>query len=550
MNRITRTGLVALVLVALSLALVPRNASAHPMGNFSINDYSALTIGSDKVDIHFVLDEAEIPTFQDLGEIRPDHSTDLTPDQRNAFINGKVSAITANISLTVNGKALPLKVDSTALTFPPGSGGLPITRLEIFYTAQLAGVTKGDLEYKNSNFLDRIGWKEVIAIHASGTMFTQSSVPQTDVTHALTQYTPTAVSSPLNTTQASIQFAPGMAVPASTNPVAQPAPDGQGAVAWATQRIDDVASLISQDNLPVGAMVLGLIVAFFWGAGHALSPGHGKTVVAAYLVGTRGTAKHAAILGLTVTVSHTLGVFALGLVVLFAANFIVPDQLYPVIGVLSGGSIVVMGLIMFVQRWRAWRMTKARTVLATHSHGEHDHTHDHDHIHEMAHTHDHDHHHEQMHDHSHAHADDHDHDHLHDHDHAHEDPTVPHSHGPFSKPHTHLPDDGQKMSMGGLLALGITGGIIPCPTALVVLLAAIAYHRVALGLVWILAFSLGLAAVLTGLGLLAVYGRGIMSKRNVARFKFTGTLMSRLPMASALVVAVLGIAIAIQSLQL
>jgi len=104
--------------------------------------------------------------------------------------------------------------------------------------------------------------------------------------------------------------------------------------------------------------------------------------------------------------------------------------------------------------------------------------------------------------------------------------------------------------MKGLLALGITGGIIPCPTALVVLLAAIAYHRVALGLVWILAFSLGLAAVLTGLGLLAVYGRGLMSRRGVGRFRFTGTLLSRLPMASALVVAVLGFLIAIQALQL
>ena len=107
------------------------------------------------------------------------------------------------------------------------------------------------------------------------------------------------------------------------------------------------------------------------------------------------------------------------------------------------------------------------------------------------------------------------------------------------------------MSMKGLLALGITGGIIPCPTALVVLLAAIAYHRVALGLMWILAFSLGLAAVLTGLGLLAVYGRGLINKRNWAgRFSFTGTVMARLPMASAIIVAVLGLAIAIQSLQL
>jgi len=553
MNRLTRTGLVVLVLLALSLTLTVRGSSAHPRGNFSINQYSAITVGKGNVLIRFVLDEAEIPTFQDLGAIRSDHSTDLTPDQRTALIEGKVADISKNLSLTLNGSPLALHVDRTLLTFPAGSGGLPTTRLEIYYSASLAGTARGDLEYVDRNFLDRIGWKEVIAIPDSGTMFTGSDVPQTDVTNALTKYSPTAVSSPLDRAEASIQFAPGTSTLAP-KVAGSTQPDGQGAMDWATQRIDDVASLISQDNLPLGAMLLGLVIAFFWGAGHAMSPGHGKTVVAAYLVGTRGTARHAAILGLTVTISHTIGVFVLGLVVLFAANFIVPDQLYPIIGVLSGGSIVVLGLVMFGQRWRAWRTKDEGRRTTAHSQEEHDHayTHDHDHDHDHVHTHDavhsHDHDHEMAHTHDHDHPHDHSHDHVHTH--PHEDPTVPHSHGPFSKPHTHVPAGEQTMSMKGLLALGITGGIIPCPTALVVLLAAIAYHRVALGLVWILAFSLGLAAVLTGLGLLAVYGRGLMSRRGVGRFRFTGTLLSRLPMASALVVAVLGFLIAIQALQL
>ena len=381
MKRFTKLSLVALVLLALSLTMTPRKASAHPMGNFSINQYSALTIGQDKVDIRFVLDMAEIPTFQELGNIRADHSTDLTPDQRSGYINGKVADISRNLSLTLNGNPLMLNVEKTILTFPTGSGGLPTTRLEIYYTAQLDGVASGDLAYKDTNFLDRVGWKEVIAIPATGTMFRQSDVPQTDVTNALTQYSPTAVSSPLDRVEAVIKFAPGTATAAPNSTVAQKAPDGQGAVDWAKQRIDDVASLISQDNLPLGALLLGLVLAFFWGAGHALSPGHGKTVVAAYLVGTKGTAKHAAILGLTVTISHTLGVFALGLVVLFAANFIVPDQLYPIIGVLSGGSIVILGIVMFVQRWRSWRSANAPAHLSDHAH---DHTHDHDHDH--AHT--------------------------------------------------------------------------------------------------------------------------------------------------------------------
>jgi len=361
-------------------------------------------------------------------------------------------------------------------------------------------------------------------------MFVASSVPQTDLTNGLTQYSPTATSSPLNRTAASISFAPGVAVAAAQPGSAQSGIEGQGAVDWAKQRIDDVASLIAQDNLPLGALLLGLLFAFFWGAGHAMSPGHGKTVVAAYLVGTRGTAGHAVLLGLTVTISHTIGVLALGLIVLFAANFIVPDQLYPVIGFVSGGSIVLLGGVMFVQRWRSWRQDRVRAVLA-----QNEHSHD-----DLAHVH------TDAHD---QHSHDHSYDHVH-HLHTHDDSTALHSHGPFGKPHTHLPVEGQKVSTKGLLALGITGGIIPCPTALVVLLAAIAYHRVALGLVWILSFSLGLAAVLTGLGLLVVLGRSMASKRGMlSKFRVAGPLMGRLPMASAVAVAVLGFLIAFQSLQ-
>jgi nickel/cobalt exporter len=532
MKRLTRIGVGLIALLALSMAVVPPAASAHPMGNFSINQYSALTVGEDKVELRYIIDMAEIPTFQELSKIREDHSTDLTMQQRDAFISGKTAELSKGLSLMVNGGPVPLTLRDTTLTFPAGSGGLTTLRLEMHYTASLAGIAKGNLEYKDTNFLDRVGWKEVIALPASGTAFEQSNVPQTDLTNGLTQYSPTATSSPLDRIEASITFAPGIAEAPEQN-AAQTEPSGRGAVDWAKQRIDDVASLISQDDLPLGAMLLGLIIAFFWGAGHAMSPGHGKTVVAAYLVGTRGTAKHAALLGLTVTVSHTIGVFALGLVVLFAANFIVPDQLYPVIGFISGGSIVLLGLVMFVQRLRSWRQTKARAVNASHEHTHGDHDHDHSHSHEANHTHE-----LEL-----------EHDHEHDHAHSHDDLSVPHSHGPFSKPHTHLPADSQTISTRGLLALGITGGIIPCPTALVVLLAAIAYHRVALGLVWILSFSLGLAAVLTALGLLVVYGRSLMNRRNIDRFKFASVVMGRLPMASALIVAVLGFLIAFQSLQ-
>jgi ABC-type nickel/cobalt efflux system permease component RcnA len=499
------------------------------MGNFSINRYSALTVGNGKVQILYIVDMAEIPTFQELATIRVDRSTDLTSDQKEMYLARKTAELKGGLSLLLDGQPVPLVLDNTVLSFPAGSGGLPTMRVEMHLSASLGEADRGQLDYQDANFTDRVGWKEVIAVPAAGTTFEASNVPQEDLTKALTQYSPSATTSPLNRTEAMVKFAPGMAAGSRPSNVGGDAPVQAGAIDWAKQRIDDVASLVAQDNLPLGALLLGLVIAFFWGAGHALSPGHGKTVVAAYLVGTRGTAKHAALLGLTVTVSHTIGVFALGLIVLFAANYIVPDQLYPVIGFISGGSIVVLGLVMFGQRLNVWRKGKGRSASADAHVHHHDHTHPHDHDHDHSH----------VHDYSHEH-----------HTHSHGDVDVSHSHGPFGKPHSHLPADGQKVSMRGLLALGITGGIIPCPTALVVLLAAIAYHRVALGLAWILSFSLGLAAVLTGLGLLVVFGSSVISRRNLAgRFKLTSAIMGRLPMASALVVAVLGFLIAFQSLQ-
>jgi ABC-type nickel/cobalt efflux system permease component RcnA len=403
---------------------------------------------------------------------------------------------------------LALALNGAALTFPPGNGGLPTLRLEMDLSASLTGAVRGTLEYRNLNFTGRAGWREVIAVPAAGTAFEQSTVPQSDTTSALTTYSVTATSSPLDMTEARVVFAPGAAAAGQPeNEGASAQVENQGAVEWAQQRVDDVASILAQDDLPLGALVIGLVVAFFWGAGHALSPGHGKTVVAAYLIGTRGTAIHAVLLGLTVTVSHTIGVFALGLAVLFAADYVVPEQLYPVLGFASGVLIAALGLVLFVQRWRGWR------ALARH---EHDHKHGHVHQHH----------------------------HDHDHDQEHE----PHSHGPLSRPHTHEPAAGQKVTMGSLLALGITGGIIPCPTALVVLLAAIAYHRLALGLAWIVSFSLGLAVVLTVLGLLVVYGKSLLGRANV---RVPGrALLVRLPVASSLFVAALGLVIALQALRI
>jgi ABC-type nickel/cobalt efflux system permease component RcnA len=217
----------------------------------------------------------------------------------------------------------------------------------------------------------------------------------------------------------------------------------------------------------------------FWGAAHALSPGHGKTIVTAYLVGRRGTPRDAAVLGLIVTVTHTIGVFALGLVTLALSQWIVPETLYPWLNAIAGVSVVAIGAAVLRARLRDW-------------------------LHERAHRCGHAHHH-------------------HGHD------------------HSHAPEPGT--GFRGLLAVGISGGALPCPSALVVLLAAISLHRVAFGLVLIVAFSLGLALTITGIGLAAVLARSAFARRS-----FDGLALRLLPAVSAVVIVVAGVAMTVHAL--
>lgn len=228
-------------------------------------------------------------------------------------------------------------------------------------------------------------------------------------------------------------------------------------------------------------MLVSLALALFWGAAHALSPGHGKAIVAGYLVGTRGTARHALLLGLIVTVTHTIGVFTLGLITLALSEFVVPEQLYPWLNLVAALLVLAVGVGVLRSRLRVWLHARAHAREAHHDHHHH-----------------------------------------HGHDHRHPEPGA---------------------GLRGLVGVGISGGIVPCPTALVVLLAAISLHRVGYGLVLIVAFSVGLAASVTGIGLLAVGAR-----RAFARMSFEGPLLRALPAASAVVVLALGLAMTVRAL--
>jgi nickel/cobalt exporter len=261
----------------------------------------------------------------------------------------------------------------------------------------------------------------------------------------------------------------------------------------AAPQTDALTRLLHQQQITPWMIAAAIGIAFVLGAAHALTPGHGKTIVAAYLVGSRGTLKHAAFLGAMVTFTHTVSVFLLGLATLFLFQYVVPQKVTQVLGAISGLSIVVIGGWMLYKRLR-------RT---NHAHG-HDHTHSHDH----DHAHEHHHHHDHSHDHSHT-----------------------HSHGPGG--HTHMPEE---MSWSGLAALGASGGLVPCESALVLLLTAIALRRVGLGLLLLISFSLGLALVLMAIGVLVIYAKNLLPASSGGNPFFRW-----MPVASAAVVMLLGV---------
>jgi ABC-type nickel/cobalt efflux system permease component RcnA len=260
-------------------------------------------------------------------------------------------------------------------------------------------------------------------------------------------------------------------------------------------------SLIERGDLSFGVILLSLLIAAFWGSVHALTPGHGKALVAGYLVGTKGKPRHAFLLGATVTVTHTAGVFALGLVTLLLSQFIVPDQLYPWLTLASGLLVVIVGASVLRQRLRRGSWASHDHGAGGHAHGDHHHHHDHDH----------------------GHHHDHGHDHTHRRDHGHHD------------------DD--RLTSKGILGVGVAAGLLPCPSALVVLLSAIAIHRIGFGFALIAAFSLGLAATITCIGLVAV-----LARRAFGRLSFEGKLVGALPALSALVILGVGVALTVKAL--
>jgi nickel/cobalt exporter len=513
LDHISRS-VVVLIIVALLLALNPATpAAAHPLGNFSVNQYSRIEIGTDQARLVYVLDLAELPTVADRPLLDSDGDGAITGEERESYLAGKLAEITPALHLFAGSTELALRPTAQSLALVPGQAGLDTTRIEATFVADLPPTAgdAGQLTIRNDYANDRLGWREIVVVNGPDVSIDPSAAPDVDQSNALRIYPDDLLSSPLDERAVTVayQLSPGAATASGAPAETASGPAGIG------QRLEQI---VSGGTLSTGGLLLALLAAAGWGAVHALSPGHGKTVVGAYLVGSRGTPRHALFLGLTVTITHTAGVIAVGLVILFASRTILPEQLYPWLSLVSGLLVAVLGLTILRQRLIG---------LPTFGHHHHDHGHAHDHDHDHAH----DHSHEQ--------------DHSHDHAHAHADRLV-HSHD--GHVHSHLPPgaDGERLTWRSLLALGISGGLLPCPSALLALLGAVAVGRAGFGLMVVVAFSLGLAATLTGVGLLFLYAGRFLERRAIAgRWS---EMLRFAPAIAAVAVTASGVMIVVRSL--
>jgi ABC-type nickel/cobalt efflux system permease component RcnA len=534
-----------LLLILGLVVIAPGALLAHPMGNFSISHFARIRIDAGAIELRYILDLAEIPTFQ---EIQTTGIVMATNDPKDvAYLAAKAEALKGELVVTLNGRRLLLETVSENMIFSPGAGNLPTMKIGVAYSASIADAAcPCRLEYRDGNFPERAGWKEVVATAGPGATLDLSTAAGISRSQDLANYPTDLVNSPPQDVEADVTFSvPGLvsatpktagdtgrtiaehevSVPAATGVAitaprlrierakhrasaaasAEPTTVARGKASaplplplraneQSTPR-SEFTELVYAPNLNFWFLFTAAFIAAGLGALHALEPGHGKTIVAAYLVGSKGTGKHAVFLGLIVTAAHTAGVYLLGAVTLYASKYIVPEHLYPWLGMISGIIIAVFALYMMLRAWTGENGGHSHEIGTVQSHR-------------------------------------------------------------FASPgrsratenDSRSPGDGgtlcgesaRKASLRQILTLGITGGMVPCPAALVVLLGAFSLHRVGFGLFLIVAFSLGLASVLIVIGLLMVYARQF-----IARWGHGGPIMTRwFPVASAGFMLILGLGIA------
>lgn len=483
-----RAGAILVAALAIGAVIGVEPAAAHPLGNFTVNQYAGVRVGAGEVRVDHIVDMAELPAFQTRNsDVDGDHNGTVSTPERDAFARKSCEQIASGTRLLVGGRTVTLAVDRVKITFPRAQGGLDTLRLECALRGAAAVERQTEISYRADSYADRIGWREVTAI-GDGVTLRRSDVPTESRSRRLTKYPADLLSSPPDVRAAKLTVVPG-------GPRAGGDAAGQGdeSILASGRGVDSLTraftDLIGRPQLSLAFGLLAVAISIVLGAAHAVAPGHGKTVMAAFLVGERGSFRQAGVVALTVTVTHTAGVLVLG-IVLTTSVVLAPQRLYAWLGLLSG--LLLAGVGGTLLR-RAWRNRQAA----------HEHSHDHSH----------------------------DHHHSHDHDHGHG-----HHH------HHHLPST---LSIRSLIAMGFAGGLVPSPSALVVLLGAVALGRTWFGVLLVLGYGLGMACTLTGVGFALARWRSVIERRTAGRW--AGVARRTVPVATASLIVLVGLGLASQA---
>jgi nickel/cobalt transporter (NicO) family protein len=533
------------VAAALVMVLIPAVVAAHPLGNFTINHYAEVRIEPDRVLLDIVIDQAEIAAFQARQDFDLDADGSVSDEEIEAGRGPACDDLAVDLDPTVDGTELELHTIEAGLSFPPGVGGLSTLRLVCGFEAPLGNPMGADptrVAFADLSYPNRLGWREIVVRGSGVTLrFIQGEPRETSVSGRLTSYPPELTALPLadqvvevDATAGGPELPPfdipdaepldGAAPPASPEPSASPstsaspapsvAPSPTPAVGAVPGGVGDgeLPEIFRQDLTPV-VVLLSLLSAAALGIGHALTPGHGKTLMAAYLVGTRGTPLHAIALALSVTVSHTVGILILAALIVGASDVLPPDVVVGWAPLVAAVSIVVIGGWMLVGELRRRRSVRSSTAVPAHGHDDHGHAHEHEHDFGPE-----------------AGA---------DHDHG-----LEHDHGGLT--HSHAPVPGSTITWRSLFALGLVGGLIPSTSALLILLGSIAAGRPAFGFVLVVAFGLGMAAVLGGIGLALVVARTRLDR--VPDGGGLGRVRDAVPLVASVLVLGLGVYLTAQAL--
>ncbi|XMN10627.1 nickel/cobalt transporter [Streptomyces griseobrunneus] len=552
------TTLTATALAALaSLAAAPA-AAAHPLGNFSVNHHTGLVLRPDRIDARIVVDRAEISALQERPAVDSDHDGRVSDTEARAHAEQACSDLSRQLHLSVGGTRADWKRSSATLVYENGEAGLKTSRLTCDLTAPAELTEPTDIRAESTYDTTRIGWHEMTAT-GQGVRITQADVPATSTTRELRQYPQDPLASPLDQRTAALRSQPGQAT-ATVPAVAADLP-GAGVISEVLAKVTGAFdSLVGarEITLPVG--LLALLLALVLGASHAAMPGHGKTIMAAYLAGRRGTRRDALTVGATVTLTHTAGVLVLGLALPLSTH-LAGETVLMWLGAASGLLVTGIGL---------WLLTGAVRGRPQHNHHHHGPNHSHSHSHDHGHGHD---------DVGHHHGRQHGHGHHHDHDHGadsshHHEPVTPalerdsastgelqatpsvatlaapdHEHHPSAT--STAPRNARRTSRSGLIGMGIAGGLVPSPSALVVLLGAVALGRTAFGVLLVIGYGLGMAATLTLAGLLLVRLRERIESHDRARTLRHHPLLRKLartgPVITSLLVVAVGLGLTLRA---